>query len=309
MFITPQEAAEQLKAGKVVALPTETVYGLAASLTKPLAIAEVFRLKGRPQDNPLIVHLSSAKELDKYLAGGTPPSLLELTKRFWPGPLTLVLPIREETIPESARANQPTCAFRVPDHPQIREVLSLAGALVAPSANLSGKPSPTSAQHVMRDFGQQVPVVDGGCCSQGVESTILAYKDDQWFIARLGMLPPESFLTTLGYQPRSLSPDALLCPGSRYKHYAPGAKLILGRTGYAQEAEVVIGFADRCYPRAKLVLSLGNSSAPLSALQNLYHVLRQLDEKKISIAWVDFEMPPAGHWLTVRERLLRAAQQ
>ncbi len=306
MLVTSEQAVELLIAGKVVALPTETVYGLAAKLTEPSAIAEIYRLKKRPQDNPLIIHLLSANDLDPFLKQQPPPFTQELTTRFWPGPLTLVLPVQESEVPLIARANQPTAAFRVPNHPQMREVLALTGPLVAPSANLSGKPSPTSAQHVLTDFHHNVSVVDGGPCSEGVESTILIYQENSWHIARLGAIPPEEFRPTLGYHPQRLT-NPLHCPGNRHKHYAPQAKLILGRSKYAREAEVVIGFTDRSYPDAKTILYLGNSEDPSSALQNLYLLLRKLDEKKFFNAWIDLNIPHDGAWSTIHERLERAA--
>lgn len=307
MLITLKQASDRLLKGEVVALPTETVYGLAALLHQPLAIAEIFRLKGRPQDNPLIIHLASAEDMAPYLRENPPPGTWQLAAAFWPGPLTLILPIKEELVPAIARAHQPTAGFRVPDHADILSVLRLTGAAVAPSANLSGKPSPTCAEHVLRDFEGKVPVVDGGPCQKGVESTILLFKDYAWEVARLGALSPEAFQPILGYVPQLLQTD-LLCPGRRYKHYAPQAKLLLGLSEYAQDAEVVIGFSDRTYPGAKKVLSLGNSDDPSNVLRSLYQTLRQLDQDEIQSAWIDFNIPSEGPWLTLRERLKRAAQ-
>lgn len=307
MLINCEQASALLNAGKLVALPTETVYGLAASLTQPLAIEDIFRVKGRPQDNPLIIHVSSAEEMYPYLLE-SPPCTKELAKAFWPGSLTLILPIKEQKVPAIARAHQPTAGFRVPDHSDMLAVLRSTGALVAPSANLSGKPSPTCAEHVLRDFGHSVPVVDGGPCLQGVESTILLFKEDAWQIARLGALPAEEFHEVLGYTPIELQTNALLCPGHRYKHYAPQATLHLGLTEYGHETDVVIGFCDRTYPGAGKIFSLGSIEQPAEALRSLYRILRQLDEEQISSAWVDLNIPFHGAWLTVRERFMRAAQ-
>src|SRR5262245_4612508 len=143
MHISLEEAASALKSGLVVAVPTETVYGLAASIDFPDAIEDIFRLKGRPSNNPLIVHVASAKEIAFYVTQ-QPPQFLKLASAFWPGPLTVVLPVDQVRIPSVARAGLPTAAFRVPNHPLTRELLEITGPLVMPSANLSGKPSATT---------------------------------------------------------------------------------------------------------------------------------------------------------------------
>ena len=160
-----------------------------------------FLLKRRPANTPLIVHLANAEQLNAFVAApleGAPA----LAKTFWPGPLTLVVPVKSAAVPEMARAGLQTSAFRVPAHPLAHALLERAGPLLMPSANLSGRPSSTCACHVEADFGEDFPVLDGGDCRQGVESTIVVWREGEWLIVRLGALSPEAFLPVLGYCPR-----------------------------------------------------------------------------------------------------------
>lgn len=308
MRVSIAEAAFLLDEGQVVAVPTETVYGLAARLDRPNAIAKIFSLKGRPKNNPLIVHLASLDDLSKYVSE-LPPNLDVLARAFWPGPLTLILPAFESAIPDIVRAGLQTVAIRVPDHPLTRQLLALTGPLVMPSANISGRPSATSRAHVEYDFGEEFPILDGGECHQGVESTILHWDGRIWTVARLGALSPEDFIPVLGYAPEVMTgkKEAPLCPGQHYRHYAPKAHLILSETISSESEGVILGFIDRKYPKGCRLISLGNSSDPKEAASRLYAVLRQLDTQGIKRAYVDMNFPAAGLWLTLRERLLKAA--
>ena len=314
MQISIEKAAQLITNGQVVAVPTETVYGLAASLNNPSAIAKIFSIKGRPSNNPLIVHLAGINELSPYVLK-LAPMALELAAGFWPGPLTLILPARLDLVPDVARAGLNTVAFRVPNHPIALELLKLTGPLVMPSANLSGKPSATSVHHVEDDFGANFPVLDGGSCKSGVESTILYLKEQgsegEWVIVRLGALSPEEFNPILGYCPRVAIGEKEqaghpICPGQLYRHYSPQAQLILAEQ-LPSEADVVIGFEDRNYPLAKRIFLLGSSLNPSESTHSLYAVLRRLDQEGIYKAWVDVDFPDTGLWLTLRERLLKAS--
>lgn len=327
MRISESQAAERLVKGEVVAIPTETVYGLAASIAHPGAIEAIFSLKGRPQNNPLIVHL--ANQLDALFEFVKEPveGLEALVEHFWPGPLTLVLPVHEGLISPLARAGLPTAAFRMPLHPIAQGILSHTGPLVAPSANRSGSPSSTCVEHVESDFGLLFPVVDGGSCERGVESTILIAHAGRWRIGRLGALAPETLADVLGYMPlwelpKGEAQTQVCCPGQLYRHYAPRAKLILGETDYidylerrghigeggrCSDSPVVLGFADRHYEGAERIFALSASDDPVGALNQLYHLLRMLDQEQIHSAWVDLRMPQTGLWRTLRERLIRAA--
>lgn len=299
MYVTLEEAANLLLSGKNVAVPTETVYGLAACCKDKRAIENIFRLKGRPRENPLIVHLSQSSDIYKFAE--LPVEFEALAKAFWPGPLTLVVPVDPDAVLSSVRAGLSTCAFRVPSHPLARELIKKTGPLVMPSANVSGRPSSTSALHVEEDFGSDFPVLDGGEAAEGVESTIV-YFLDKTVVIREGAIPRESLSRVLGVvpemMPRSNKP---LCPGQSFRHYAPRAKLVIARGHHG----AVVGFEDRDYGEGELY-SLGRSDDAAGVARRLYEVLRALDRDGVSLASVDMEMPDTHLWSTIKERLGRA---
>lgn len=310
MRISIEQAAKLLKTGNVVAVPTETVYGLGASLDSPSAIKQIFILKGRPSSNPLIVHLAEATAILDYTSK-IPEGFMALAKAFWPGPLTLVLEAQIEKIPDSVRAGLPTAAFRVPRHPITRQLLHLTGPLVMPSANLSGTPSATSVEHVEVDFGQNFPVLEGPNSDVGVESTILIFIEERWHIIRQGALPPSAFERVLGYVPplREIENNvAPLCPGQLFRHYAPKAQLILSKTCDLAEGNTIIGYCDRVYSESNHILSLGHSTDPNAIAENLYAILRSLDALGVATALVDVDIPREGLYATILERLSKAAE-
>ena len=250
MRISLDQAADYLRTGNVIAVPTETVYGLAASLNNPLAIEKIFALKGRPLANPLIIHVADRKAIGPY-AEKYPPHFEELASVFWPGALTLILPVNS-AVPEIARGGLPTAGFRIPSLPLTQSLLKLTGPLVMPSANLSGRPSATNSEHVEEDFGLEFPVLDGGACPKGLESTILLFDGSEWVIVRLGAIASEAFQTVLGYQPRIIQKatgSQPLCPGQLYRHYSPRARLILGKI--SSLPSFILGFKERVYPKEK----------------------------------------------------------
>ncbi|MBA3236905.1 MAG: threonylcarbamoyl-AMP synthase [Parachlamydiaceae bacterium] len=309
MEISLERAIELLKEGSVVAVPTETVYGLAASLSHPDAIKEIFQLKGRPSSNPLIIHVADKETIYEYLQ-----FMLEgfslLADAFWPGPMTLVLQANIEKVPEIVRAGLSTVAFRVPNHPITAQLLKLTGPLVMPSANLSGTPSATRIEHVEKDFGQEFPVLKSFGPTLGVESTILIYLDDEWQIIRQGALPPEVFKSVLGYLPiiRGVEANAApLCPGQLFRHYAPKAKLILTNECGVLRGETILGFSDRAYPEGNGVICMGNSGKPEEIAENLYKVLRDLDISSVEKVFVDIDLPSEGLYATLLERLTKAS--
>lgn len=307
MRISIEQACELLKQGQPVAIPTETVYGLAAPLNNLQAIDSIFQIKGRPKNNPLIIHLSEIESINDFIE--TPSSEIELLMHaFWPGPLTIVHEIVPNTVPEQVRSGLPTAAFRVPKHPLAQEVIRSIGPLVMPSANLSGRPSSTLPEHVERDFGDNFPVLDGGLCVTGLESTVIMEKEGLWYILREGAIPAEALANVLGNLPLSFiqrKDEAPLSPGQLYKHYSPKAKLIL--EGNPAEEEAIIGFSDRNYPLTGKFFSLGSSTNPQEAAQRLYSCLRELDDASIEKAWVDMNFPKINLWKTIADRLIRAA--
>jgi L-threonylcarbamoyladenylate synthase len=308
MRINLEQAVSRLKGGRVIAVPTETVYGLAASLEQEEAIQQIFLLKGRPATNPLIIHLAETHQLNAYVSN-FPPGFQELANAFWPGPLTMILSVHPTSISSTVRAGLPTAGFRLPRHPLALQLLRQTGPLVMPSANLSGKPSATQVEHVEEDFGMGFPVLDGGSCQKGLESTILSYTKGKWVLLRLGSLPAESFISILGYLPEivEVKGEAPLCPGQLFRHYAPKAKLLLDPEK-KEYASFILGFKERSYPQDKKIIYLGSLTHPEEVAEHLYGALRQLDQERALAAWVDMDFPDEGLWVTIDERLRRASQ-
>jgi L-threonylcarbamoyladenylate synthase len=298
-----------------VAVPTETVYGLAAAVDQPRAVRHIFRLKGRPADNPLIVHVASLAQL-RDLVTEVPPSLRRL-RRFWPGPLTVVLPANRARVPAVVRAGLSTVAVRIPAHPLMRRLIRAVGPLAAPSANVSGRPSPTNARHVESDLGRDFPVLDGGRCRHGVESTVIALTARGWSLLRAGAISAADLTRVLGKPPIPAGQGRARSPGQRHRHYAPLARLILctRRAGLAalvkrRRAEAVLGFDDWrsvAVDRHIPLVSLGVRNRPAANLRRLYATLRRSDAKGWRRVVVDLDFDTAGLGATLAERLWRAA--
>ncbi|CAG8478199.1 12030_t:CDS:1 [Acaulospora morrowiae] len=242
-----EHASKLLAEDQVIAIPTETVYGLASNALRPEAIKGIYKAKNRPLDNPLIVHISSLKMLRSILPNGEIPIVYESAiKRFWPGPLTILLP-KSDLIPSEITCNQPTVAIRFPSHPVARALISKCGfPLAAPSANASGRPSPTLASHVLTDLNKKIPlIIDGGQCSFGVESTVIdAIGTKDPVILRPGGVTYEELVKIPEFERlRVYNKDyvdkkqeiAPTTPGMKYRHYSPNAKMVLvdvcGRVG------------------------------------------------------------------------------
>ncbi len=305
MLITPEEAIHLLKTGRVVALPTETVYGLAASVKNPEAISTIYELKGRPSNNPLILHLSDPQQLNQYVEA-IPAYTKELMDRFWPGPLSIVL--NAHGIPAEATGGLQTAAFRVPSLEITREIIKSTGPLVMPSANLSGKPSGTSPQDLQDDFGDSLPIVDGGKRPGGIESTVIHYAEGVWTIIRRGAISAEDLAEVLPYVPQFThsTQQHPTCPGQLYRHYAPTAALHLIKH-FSNETGVVLGFSNRSYPSTLTVIDLGPADNAQKVPKNLYACLRECDRRHLPDAWVDFDIPSGGLWDTIHERIKKAA--
>jgi L-threonylcarbamoyladenylate synthase len=313
-------AAEALRAGLLVAFPTETVYGLGANALDPIAVGRIFAAKGRPADNPLIVHLPSLAGAEA-LVGPLPPVARSLAERCWPGPLSLVVRHRGD-IPSAVTGGLPTVALRVPAHPVALALLEVAGVPVAaPSANRSGAPSPTTAQHVLADLAEHVAVVlDGGPCGVGVESTVLDATGPAPVLLRPGGLSIEELEAVTGgivLPGPGAAGEALRArsPGTRYRHYAPRARVVL-------EEPVDVGPVARQWTeRGERVGTL--SPGPVSPLGDgaphqdagdgaegyarvVYAGLRALDAAGCTLI-VAATVPEAGLGLAVMDRLRRAA--
>lgn len=293
-------AAAVLRAGGVVAIPTETVYGLAADVGNADAVARVYAIKGRPPDHPLIVHAHDLAALDGYVARIT-PELRALAARFWPGPLTAIV-ARGPRTPRSVTGGQDTVAVRVPEHPLARAILAaFGGALAAPSANRFGRVSPTSAEHVRADLGDDVDlIVDGGPARVGVESTIVDLTGAVPAVLRAGAITPSQLGDALGTPVVTRAGGAVRAPGMLRSHYAPRARLVL------VDADAVERTARERAAAGEHAGVLTLPDDPGAAARALYGTLRALDtdgyDTIVAALPTDVEANAA-----VRDRLVRAA--
>lgn len=297
------EAARLLAAGETVAIPTETVYGLAADATNGEAVARIYAAKGRPSFNPLIVHvpdLAAARRIADF-----PPEALALAQAFWPGALTLVLPLRPgASIASLVTAGLPTIALRVPAHPTAQAVLAATGPLAAPSANASGRISPTSAEHVLDPEGgldgRIAAVLDAGPCAVGVESTIVGWPGGIATLLRPGGIPAEAIAAALGtpLAQHAGDPAAPSAPGQLTSHYAPKSALRLDATD-PQPDETHLAFG------APGALSLSPTGDLTEAAARLFDLLRRADAQGRPIAVAP--IPDRDLGAAINDRLRRAA--
>lgn len=291
--------AARLRAGELVAFPTETVYGLGADATNSDAVLKIYETKGRPRFNPLIVHVADLGMAEQFVSFS--PLARQLAE-FWPGPLTLVLPKRPEAgLSDLVTAGLETVGIRIPAHPLALELIRAAGRpLAAPSANRSGKLSPTTAAQVERSFGGLVPVLDGGASQAGVESTILAVDGDAVTQLRAGALPRDEIEAAIG-RPVSVAKHdaAIAAPGMLASHYAPNATLRLNAVR-AETGETWLGFGP-----CPAVANLSPTGDLREAARNLFAVLHQLDEAATRIAVAP--IPREGLGEAINDRLRRAA--
>lgn len=288
MIVDVQRGAELLRAGELVAFPTETVYGLGANALDPAAVEKIFVAKGRPPESPLIVHAASI-EGAQALVTGWPESAEKLARRHWPGPLTLVLPKREQ-IPARVTAGLPTVGIRVPAHPIAIELIRLVGLPVAaPSANRFAGLSPTTAEHVSRSL-PDIPVVDGGATPVGIESTVLSLAGPTPVLLRPGMISREEIESLIGPVAIGGSVDGPhASPGLHRRHYSPRTPLYLG-TPPSTGRGVIANLPDE----------------PFACAAALYATLHKLDLEGWD--WIAVRMPPGTpEWAGIRDRLQRAA--
>jgi L-threonylcarbamoyladenylate synthase len=313
-----RRGAEVIRAGGLVAFPTETVYGLGADAMSAAAVARIFEAKERPRGNPLIVHLASAAALET-IAAVVPPLALDAAARFWPGPLTLVLP-RAATVPLITTGGLETVAVRVPAHPVARALIASSGRpIAAPSANRSGRPSPTRAEHVREDLDGRVELIlDGGPTPVGVESTVLDMTTDPPMLLRPGGVTLEELQDCLGGVGVLRGDDdsaAGRSPGLRYRHYAPRAQVIIIEAGTGER--VVAPWVDAGRPVALMTqrpLSLERPGLTVKTMpgdlaayaRDLFAVLRELDSTGVEGIFVE-AVPREGLGLTIMDRLRRAA--
>ncbi len=318
-----EEIAELIKKGEAVAIPTETVYGIAADCFNESAVEKIFLAKGRPTDNPLIVHIERFEQLYS-LVKEVPEKVKALTDRYWPGPLTVILP-KKECISDKVSGNLPTVAVRMPSHPVARAIIKAAGVpLAAPSANISGFPSPTSAVYVTDDMNGRLPaIVDGGDCDFGIESTVISFAVQPPVLLRPGSVTLEQISEVVGevslhnaiLNPLSENENAV-SPGMKYKHYSPSAKLIVvkgSREEFVSFIKRYPSFADYalCFEGEEEdiplpAITFGRESDPFSQAKRLFDSFRELDEKGAKKVFVRAPSEK-GVGLGVCNRLYRAA--
>lgn len=333
-----EEAAQLIKTGQLVAFPTETVYGLGADALNEAACANIFKVKGRPADNPLIVHVADFAEA-KRLTSTWNEKAEKCAQAFWPGPLTLVLP-KADVIPEIISGGLKTVAVRMPDHPVALSLIRLSGCpIAAPSANISGKPSPTDGEHVWLDLQGKIPlIIDAGKCQIGLESTVLDLSEEKPVILRPGGISKEQLEGVLGqiemdrfFSEQSSVKIAPKAPGMKYRHYAPegdvyaiqgdqgDGKEVLsaikqGLTKFAgsekkallcmKETEEQLSAGDK--RKFDLIFILGEKKEPARAARRLFEGLRLCDQQKMEIILVE-GMSAEGIGLAFMNRLRKAA--
>ncbi len=326
-------AAKAIVDGELVGLPTETVYGLAADADNATAIAKIFAAKGRPADHPLIVHVSDAGSV-AHFASDVPDFARALIQTFWPGPLTLILP-RQSGVAAAAAGGQDSIGLRCPSHPVAQALLKACRVggtkpvwgIAAPSANLFGRVSPTTAQHVQDEFGDSLLVVDGGACSVGIESTIIDCTRGVPVLLRPGAVTREQVQAACGVAVLSneameaLDKTAPRASGTLESHYAPKAKVrlmdakalqtaldLLGRDADAKGGAPVIATYSRVVLRtpSATVLRRRMPDDAAATAQQLFAVLRAFDAQGVRLIWIE-SPPDTPEWDGVRDRLLRSA--
>ncbi|MDO5123505.1 MAG: L-threonylcarbamoyladenylate synthase [Eubacteriales bacterium] len=320
------KAAEIIRKGGLVGMPTETVYGLAADALNPKAVMSIFEAKGRPADNPLIVHISNINDIEKFgLTAEIPEKALRLAEKFWPGPLTVIMP-KGKNVPPQVTAGLNSVAIRFPSHKGAQALISKSQRpLAAPSANLSGSPSPTTAQHVMNDLGGRIgAVIDGGDCEVGLESTVVTLCTNPPTLLRPGKVTLEELREVLGEVNLSSAvleklkdKEEAPSPGMKYRHYAPNAKVYLVKGDDRAFTEFVNsktgeGVLSLCYDEdaARICvpyITLGKKGDYDEEAHNLFSALRKIDETP-NIKTVYARCPDTkGVGMAVYNRLIRAA--
>ncbi|MBI5447279.1 MAG: threonylcarbamoyl-AMP synthase [Gammaproteobacteria bacterium] len=311
-FITPEEAITALRAGEVVAIPTETVYGLAANIHSDQAINKIFSLKNRPHTHPLIIHIANLEEITHY-AKYIPPYAKRLMQAFWPGPLTFILP-KTERVSDLVTGGQETVAIRLPAHPLTRYLISAVGhPLAAPSANKFGHLSPTRPEHVEAEFHSQVRIVDGGICTVGIESTIVdATHPEHYVILREGHIS-KAQLHAITHSLATLRDTPLIeraVSGRLKKHYAPRKKLFIFNN-VAELKTILTTHSNICVlhlgpPCSQARINIVMPTDPTQYAKALYHQLRVADQSNCEV--IALEAPPQDPaWLAIHDRLTKAS--
>ncbi len=304
-------AKKLLEQGKLVGIPTETVYGLAANALDAEAVTQIFVVKERPKFDPLIVHIASVDQAEKYVKA-LPEKAVELARHFWPGPLTLVLPKRSN-IPDIVTSGLDTVGIRCPDHKLTRQLLTiLPFPLAAPSANPFGYVSPTTAAHVNHQLGEKIPyILDGGPCRIGLESTIIGFENNTPTLYRRGGISEEQIVSLIGSVSSRLQSSNPIAPGQLDSHYAPKRKFYLGdiellKKDFSSEKTGILRFMSTNKTKDKHELILSPSGNLEEAASNLFASLRKLDQMDVDVIIAE-RVPDLGIGKAINDRLQRAA--
>lgn len=305
------QAKKLLLEGELVAIPTETVYGLAANALNPEAVTQIFVVKERPSFDPLIVHVASIDQAQQFITA-VPEKAIQLARHFWPGPLTLVLP-KQSIIPDIVTSGLSTVGIRCPDHDLTRQLLSeLPFPLAAPSANPFGYVSPTTAEHVNNQLGHKIRyILDGGPCRIGLESTIVGFENDQAVIYRRGGVSEEEISKVIGEVSYRLASSNPVAPGQLDSHYAPNKKFYLGdinelKKEFTGKKVGVLRFMGNSDSSDNYKLILSQSGNLEEAARNLFAALRQFDQMEIEVILAE-PVPDSGIGKAINDRLRRAA--
>ena len=308
-----QKAAEIIQEGGLVAFPTETVYGLGADALNPLAVARIFEVKNRPQFDPLIVHVADVRQAE-ILVLKFPEKALRLMEKFWPGPLTLVLP-KSNLVPDIVTSSLPNVAIRVPNHPMALDLIRESGRpIAAPSANPFGGVSPTTAEHVRQSLGNKVDMIlDGGPCGIGVESTVILFAGQEPILLRPGGLPLEDIQALIGkVAVETGSADKPLAPGQLLNHYAPRTPLVLDTRMVALPVGKKIGLLAFQKPDDPSLYNwvevLSPSGDLREAAANLFAAVRRLDDKNLDLIMARL-VPNEGLGRAINDRLTKASRK
>ncbi len=305
----PEHAAQLLRRGEVVAIPTETVYGLAANAFDTDAVLRIFSTKQRPSFDPLIVHIGRLEDVGR-VARELPPGAEQLMQAFWPGPLTLVLP-KQASIPDLVTSGLDTVGVRMPAHPKALELLQLLEfPLAAPSANPFGYVSPTTAQHVADQLGEAIPyILDGGACAVGVESTIIGWEGDRWVLYRPGGVAVEAIEAVIGRVAAAAHQVVPAAPGMLESHYAPRKPVHVGDVTTLQQEYTGRRLGVISFTRSHAVersMALSHQGDLAEAARNLFAVLRELDASDVDVILAE-RFPDEGLGRAINDRLRRAA--
>lgn len=304
-------AKKLLEQGKLVGIPTETVYGLAANALDAEAVTQIFVVKERPKFDPLIVHIASVDQAEKYVKA-LPEKAVELARHFWPGPLTLVLPKRSN-IPDIVTSGLDSVGIRCPDHKLTRQLLTiLPFPLAAPSANPFGYVSPTTAAHVNHQLGEKIPyILDGGPCRIGLESTIIGFENNIPTLYRRGGISEDQIVSLIGSVSSRLQSSNPIAPGQLDSHYAPIRKFYLGdiellKKDFSSEKTGILRFMSTNKTKDKHELILSPSGNLEEAASNLFASLRKLDQMDVDVIIAE-RVPDLGIGKAINDRLQRAA--